>query len=151
MGFHRIRRDVVVGRGAENFMRAAEGVRTWKTHTGRGLSVFPKDPPKVGQTVVVTLGTRWIGLAVPCRVVATFDEPRRYGFVYVTLPGHPECGEESFVVTHDQDDEVRFHISALSRPATLLTRCAGPLGRVGQWVATESYGRRLRHFVQREP
>jgi uncharacterized protein (UPF0548 family) len=31
---------------------------------------------------------------VPCRVVYVVDEPRRAGFAYGTLPGHPEIGGE---------------------------------------------------------
>jgi uncharacterized protein (UPF0548 family) len=37
-------------------------------------------------------------------VVWTVDEPNRIGFGYGTLQGHPESGEESFVVSREDDD-----------------------------------------------
>ena len=41
----------------------------------------------------------------PCRVVYVVDEPDRRGFAYGTLPGHPESGEELFLVRYDPDTE----------------------------------------------
>jgi uncharacterized protein (UPF0548 family) len=34
-----------------------------------------------------------------CRVIYTITAPRRKGFAYGTLPGHPECGEEAFTIS----------------------------------------------------
>jgi uncharacterized protein (UPF0548 family) len=76
---------------------------------------------------------------VGCRVIYVVDEARRYGFAYGTLPGHPECGEEAFVVEHRPDDEVVFAISAFSRPADWLVRIGGPFVRRLQARATSSY------------
>jgi len=76
--------------------------------------------------VVVTLGTPWLSLAAPCRIVGVLDEPDSWGFAYGTLPGHPEQGEESFVVSIGGDDVVRFRITAFSRPGEWIARLAGP-------------------------
>ena len=43
---------------------------------------------------------------VPARVVYVIDEPLRKGFAYGTLPGHPETGEEAFIVEYRDDDSV---------------------------------------------
>jgi uncharacterized protein (UPF0548 family) len=56
------------------------------------------------------------------------DEADRYGFAYGTLPGHPEQGEEAFVVERLADRTV-FRIVALSRPAEWLARAGGPISR----------------------
>jgi uncharacterized protein (UPF0548 family) len=96
---------------------------------------------------LVTLGTPWLALAAPCRIVGILDEPDRWGFAYGTLPGHPEQGEESFVVFIDSDDAVRFRVSAFSRPGERITRLAGPLGRVVQMAGTNGYVKALRRFV----
>lgn len=71
----------------------------------------------------------------PCRIVYVLEEPYRRGFAYGTLPGHPERGEESFVVTRSPDGEVRFTVTAFSRPADLLARLGAPVaGRIQRRV-----------------
>jgi len=77
-------------------------------------------------------------------VVHVVDEPGRRGFSYGTLPGHPEAREESFVVRLSDDDVVTLTIHAFSRPASLLTRAAGPAGRLVQSWQTTRYLRALR-------
>jgi uncharacterized protein (UPF0548 family) len=56
------------------------------------------------------------------------DEPHRFGFAYGTLPGHPESGEEAFVID-DTDQGVVFQIVAFSRPAAALARLGTPVSR----------------------
>ena len=57
---------------------------------------------------------------VPARVVYVVDEPLRKGFAYGTLPGHPESGEEAFIVEYRDDDSVWLTIRAFSRPSSWL-------------------------------
>lgn len=74
-------------------------------------------------------------------MVYLVDEDHRKGFAYGTLPGHPESGEEAFVVELGEDGQVTFTISAFSRPASVLARLGGPLSRaIQRWVT----GRYLR-------
>jgi uncharacterized protein (UPF0548 family) len=88
-----------------------------------------------------------LSLRAPVRVVAVLDEPRRRGFAYGTLPGHPESGEESFIVSMGDDDVVTFIVRAFSRPGGRLTRVAGPAGRIVQQRITDRYVRSLRALV----
>ena len=67
--------------------------------------------------------------AAPCPVVYVIDEEDRRGFAYGTLPGHPESGEEAFIVQIADDEEVTATIKAFSRPASLLARIGGPVTR----------------------
>jgi uncharacterized protein (UPF0548 family) len=64
--------------------------------------------------------------------------------VYGTLPGHPESGEEQFLIERN-GDEVRFQIHAFSRPSSHLARFAGPLGRQFQRVMTDRYLKAANH------
>jgi uncharacterized protein (UPF0548 family) len=80
-----------------------------------------------------------VAVAAPCRVVTLVDEPSRFGFAYGTLSGHPEMGEELFEVRTDAAGEVRFCVRAFSRPGTLVTRVAGPIGRWCQSRAVRAY------------
>ncbi len=85
--------------------------------------------------------------AAPCRIVGVLDDSDRWGFAYGTLPGHPEQGEESFAVSIGGDDEVRFTITAFSRPGDWITRLAGPVGRAVQTAGTNGYLKALKRFV----
>lgn len=45
----------------------------------------------------------------PCRVLYVVDEPDWKGFAY----GTPECGEESFIVSLDEDETIHFNVTGL--------------------------------------
>jgi len=144
-GYHylRLRRRLSTGPGA--YLRAVAGLRRWDMQRGAGLRV-PADTPE--PAVGVRMVARILRLRIPCEVVWVVDEERRYGYGYGTLPGHPEHGEEAFVVTLDDADVVWLDITAFSRPGRWFTRLAGPLGRLGQRAATERYVAVLRRLAR---
>lgn len=147
-GFRLDRYEAVVGRGPEAFGRAVLGLQSWRAHRATGMRVLPEDAEvRPGATVVVAVGTQWLALAVPCRVVDVIDEPGRWGFAYGTLPGHPESGEEAFVVSLADDLSVRFEVTAFSRPASPLVALSGPIGRAMQRRGSTGYLRALGRFV----
>lgn len=111
----------------------------WRVHERAGLVVRASGPAAEGVVVEMRLGAGPVAVRIPCRVVAVVDEPDRRGFSYGTLPGHPECGEEQFLLERDADGSLRFTVSAFSRPATLLARAGGPLTAVVQRVMTGRY------------
>jgi uncharacterized protein (UPF0548 family) len=130
------------------FARAVEAVNGWHMHRGAGLAVVVAPPAAAaGAAVVMRLGPPVVGLVVPCRVVYVVDEPDRGGFAYGTLPGHPETGEEAFVV-HLVGDVVELSIRAFSRPATWLVRAGGPLNHGVQKLVTDRYVRALRELAR---
>jgi len=96
-----------------------------------------------GATAVLTVRALGRRFTAPVRVVYVVDEPRRRGFAYGTLPGHPESGEELFAVEHLSDDSVWIVIRAFSRPSTWFYRLGYPVLRVLQWRATKRYLRSL--------
>lgn len=137
-------RDRVIGHGPESFARASAGLRTWAAHRAIGAKVFPADSPiEEGRTVLVALGVGPLRLIAPTRIVVVINEPTRFGFAYGTLPGHPESGEESFMIEHCDDGSVVARIRVDAKPATLLTRVAGPVGRGLQQLAMLGYLRGL--------
>src|SRR5262249_23038942 len=91
--------------------------------------------------VIGRLGLGRVGIAGPCRVVWARQDETTIGFGYGTLPGHPECGEEAFVVTRADDGSVLLDIPAFSRPAACYARAAGPLGHLLQSIVTDLYVR----------
>jgi uncharacterized protein (UPF0548 family) len=127
-------------RSAAGFAELADAVLGWQVQARSGLRVATSHPHLEPDAVVVL---RLGPLRIPCRVVTVIDEPHRRGFAYGTLPGHPERGEEAFVVEQRADGAVELHIAAFSRPATLLARLGGPVATGAQSLMTRRYLRSL--------
>jgi uncharacterized protein (UPF0548 family) len=143
-GYHHVRRSEIIGHGSGAFAEAADALMTWQMHSRARLRVVASAPRAARDVVVLMrLGIAGRGLVIPCRVVYEIVEARRVGFAYGTLHGHPECGEESFVVELLDDDEVRLLIVAFSRPARWFTRLGGPISRRAQAIMTNRYFRAL--------
>lgn len=137
--------DVDVG----SFDRACGALRAWQAHRGAGARVFPGDPAlDVGETVVVSLSLPGVTAIAPCRIVWVVDEADTFGFAYGTLAGHPERGEESFVIRRE-GGRVWFEIVAASRPDALLTRLGGPVARALQKRVTKKYLAALKQASRR--
>ena len=145
-GYHHVRMEERIG-DADAFERAVTGLRTWAAHDGAGLRVYPKDPVAPDATVVAVTSIGPMRIAAPCRIVAVFKEPNAFGFSYGTLPGHPESGEESFVLER-RSDATYFMVRAFSRPVDPLARLSGPIGRAVQRSVTRRYLSALGRFVE---
>lgn len=126
-----------IGTGRQRFERSAEAVMRWGMQRGAGLRVQASSEVAAVDTVVLV---RMGFLPAPCRVVYVIDEPDIRGFAYGTLEGHPESGEERFVVHRDPaTDAVFAEVSAFSRPATWWSRLGGPAVSVAQRVIAKRY------------
>lgn len=148
-GYAHLQRTETVGAGERAFRQAVAAVFDWRMQRGIGLRVRAAGPPtEPGTVVVLTAGTSWLGYDIPCRVVWALTEGDRQGFGYGTLPGHPESGEECFVVRIDDDGQVHFTTRVFSRLATPLARLGGPVSRAVQRVAIEGYVRAIRHAAR---
>ena len=92
-----------------------------------------------GMTAELTIHVRPFTFTAPVRVVYVIAEPARVGFAYGTMAGHPESGEESFIVDKRDDDSVWLSIRAFSRPSTWYYRLAWPVLRFQQAKFTKLY------------
>ena len=136
--------DQRIGSGAARFEQAAEATMRFQVQLRAGLRVVASAPrAAVGVVLDQYFGIGRLALRAPCRVVTVVDEPRRRGFAYGTLPGHPESGEEAFLVEHLADDSVVFTVRAAAHPATLLARLAKPVSRMVQLFIVRRYLRAL--------
>lgn len=141
-GYHHLRRRTLIGTGPDALDRAAGALHRWRMQAGAGLAVATDGPADVGRTVVLGLG-RPLTVVIPCRVVWTVREDDRRGFAYGTLPGHPERGEESFVLDRDAAGDVWLTVTAFSRPGGLIVRLGGPANRLSQRYFVRRYARAL--------
>lgn len=145
-GFHPLHVRSRIGEGTHVFERAAHAVHTWEMHRALGVGIHTSAPEAApGVDVTVTLGGV---IKAPCRVVWTVDEPRRKGWAYGTLPGHPECGEESFVVDRTGDGTVWLTVTAFSRAAKWYARAGGAATRGLQNAYARRCGVVLRRMVE---
>lgn len=125
-----------LGRGEETFERAVEALCSWRMFDLGWVRIcWPDTPVEVGNTVAV-LGQHYGFWSLnACRIVYLVEEDtaiRRFGFVYGTLPGHAESGEERFTVEWDPYDEVWYDVYAFSKPNSALARVGKPFARVLQ-------------------
>ncbi|RLV08548.1 hypothetical protein CTZ27_07070 [Streptomyces griseocarneus] len=150
VGYHHLRVPTPVGHGRADFEAAADVLLSWGMHRAMpGVRVTDAPPAAPGVTVTVSLGTGPLRVSGTCAVVWAVREAGRAGFAYGTLPGHPEHGEEAFLVTLDDGGAVRLTVTAFSRPAVWFTRAAGPLVPVVQRAYARNCGRTLRAEVAR--
>jgi uncharacterized protein (UPF0548 family) len=139
-GYEHIRRSRVIGHGKAAFLAASAALCGWELHRRSGLSVRATAPHvTAGEDVLLGFGVGLIRLPIPCRVVYLVDEPDRRGFAYGTLHGHPEAGEERFVVGLGEAGEVTIEVTAFSRPALWWSRLGQPIGRRIQAAVTTRY------------
>ena len=139
-GYHHLRKSSVIGSGRKRFDEAAAQGMRWGMLRGAGLRVTATaEVAEVGAELLVHLGP----LVAPCRVVYVVDEPDRSGFAYGTLPGHPESGEELFMVRYEPNGDVIAEVTAFSRHATWWSRLGAPLTSLVQRLVTDRYLRAL--------
>ncbi|WP_250291948.1 DUF1990 family protein [Streptomyces atroolivaceus] len=145
-GYNHLHHRAAVGRGRAAFEAAGAAVTEWRMHRAAGAGVNASAARAAdGVTVDVSAGLGPLRITAPCEIVWTAYERDRTGFAYGTRPGHPERGEECFVVELADDGTVWFTVVAFSRPASWYARLAGPLVPVAQrW-----YARRLGNVLRR--
>jgi uncharacterized protein (UPF0548 family) len=148
-GFRHVRRHVKVGEGFDAFLALRDGMRRWGIHTHAGLALRAEGPVAENQEFASGLGIGPARLWAPCRIVWIDSQPRQYGYGFGTRPGHPETGEESMIVTVDDDQQVWFTIRAFSRPLAWYARLGGPLTALVQDIATARYVASAQLFASR--
>jgi uncharacterized protein (UPF0548 family) len=139
-GYAHAEHEAVVGSGQAAFDRAVAAVFDWRAQRAVGLRVRATGPAsEPGTVVVLTAGLRRLGYDIPCRVVWAQTEGAERGFGYGSLPGHPESGEEAFLVERRDDGTVVFRTRVFSRLASPLARLGGPISRAVQEAALRRY------------
>jgi uncharacterized protein (UPF0548 family) len=144
-----LHRELPIATGHAAFHKATNALFTWQMHRAAGLSVTSSHQvAEPGAVVVMRVGYGPASLTASCRVVYCVHETNARGFAYGTLPGHPERGEEAFLLQLTDDQTVRLTIRAFSRPASMLARLGGPLTRRAQNTMTERYVEALRSIAR---
>ncbi len=147
-GYRIIERSATVGHGKAAFDRLAKGIVHWQVHRDAGIAVLASAPVAApGVEVALAMKTAGVALVMTCRVIYVIDEPRRRGFAYGTLPGHPEVGEETFIAEISEGEVVTFTVGGFSRPGTLLTAMVSPIASMLADRAIHRYLRAAREIT----
>lgn len=129
-GFIEDEHTIVLGHGDEVYARACGALDAWRMFPAWARVARVASPiQQKGQVVAMVvriLGLWWIN---PCRVMTRRDGEDRHGFIYATLPGHAECGEELFQIRRRPDGRVEYVIHAFSHPQHPLAWTGFPLAR----------------------
>ncbi len=144
-GYRKLLRVAVIGT-AERFPEASEEVLDWQVQRRSGIAALSEsgdDAPRASEGLEGTVQVPLLGRTVtaPFRVTRVIREPDRVGFAYGTLRGHPEVGEEAFLVRRIGTETV-FELRALSRPAFPYA-LAAPVGLLLQQRFSDRYLRAL--------
>ncbi|WMX43929.1 DUF1990 domain-containing protein [Streptomyces roseicoloratus] len=143
-GDHHLHHTVRIGTGRAVYEAAGAAVTTWAMHRATGARVeSAAGRAEPGVTLTVSLGLGPVRFTAPCQVIWTTSTRTRTGFAYGTRVGHPECGEESFLVDLHEDGSVWFTVTAFSRAAVWYTRLGGPVVRALQHFYARRLGRAL--------
>ena len=136
----------LVGRGPDAMQAATDAIMEWRMHRAIPVGIDASAPRAApGVDVIVTVAQL---IRAPCRIVWTEETEHRAGWAYGTLAGHPESGEESFVVHRDGADDVWLTVTAFSRPAAWYTRAAGLLVPYLQRLYARRCGRVLSRLLR---
>lgn len=134
------------------YQRLAKAVRGYEVFPPTLVSgVLRRNPVERGDTYGICYHLfPGIDLVFAGRVIDSFDGPSgdvwRAGFTFWTVRGHPELGEETFLVEKaSRTGVVRVSLSSWSRPGTWLTRAAAPVTR---WIQVRASYRGLNHLEQ---
>ena len=139
-GYHHLERRVRIGSGEAAFERSRAALWQWAMQRRAGFEIYPPDTvPEEGVTLLLVRRVGPLRIVVPGRVVWTVDDAGASGFAYGTLPGHPERGEEAFLVERDHDGDVWAVVRAFSRHATWYARLGGFVAGWVQRRVTELY------------
>jgi uncharacterized protein (UPF0548 family) len=146
LGYHHVDRTARIGAGQKAFDRATAALLGWELQRRAGVRVLATSSTvTAGADAVLLLGLGPLAVRAPVRVVYVVDEPTRRGFAYGTLPGHPESGEELFLLEQHPDGEISCYVKAFSRHVSRLSRCGGPLATLTQTLVTTRYLHVLRN------
>jgi uncharacterized protein (UPF0548 family) len=119
--------------------RAGDVVLSFGMLRAAGIRVEVREPlARAGLEVAQGVRVGPLRLQAPTRVVYVVSEPDRRGFAYGTLPGHPECGEELFLVERE-GGATYAEVRSFSRPGRWFSRPGRPVVRWLQRTYVKRY------------
>ena len=117
-GWHHYHSEAVIARapaagGGEYLERARVALANYRFSDPRTvIAHFDPAVPLLGRRLLLEIKVLGLHYLCPAVVSRVRDEPDIYGFRYDTLEGHIERGVEWFLLTRNEQGEIRFRIEA---------------------------------------
>jgi len=132
----------IISRDRADFVRARDRILSWQMHRDAGVRVADRGdlPTHIGGVVPglrvrLSIGVGPIMIPAPCEVITVIDTDDEAGFAYGTLAGHPEQGEEAFLVRVTDEGTVVGSVAAFSRPVPWAAMGAPVMQRAQRIIA----------------
>jgi uncharacterized protein (UPF0548 family) len=135
---HRLTQSRIVGHEPAQFARSADALLSLAMHRDAGVRPL-RGTVDTGETVTVATRVLVVWVLFSCRVEEVTRTDDGASFRYVTLPGHPEEGEETFTLRLLPNGDVQLDIVANAGPTGALVRALGPIAMALQRRATKRY------------
>lgn len=140
VGYVRDHNRVHLGTGSSLYMESKVALRRWHQFELGWVRVRTNNVPlKPDETVCLQVHFALLWKLFACRIVYIVEEEdtsspiKKFGFAYGTLPGHPESGEERFLIEWNSiDDSVWYDILAYSQPGNFAVALGYPFSRLMQ-------------------
>ncbi|GAA3398381.1 DUF1990 family protein [Cryptosporangium minutisporangium] len=131
--------------GADHFATAVGDLLAGRMHERSGVRVTMTAPVLApGVVLVQRFRVGPVVLTAPVRILDLVTDADRAALTYGTLRGHPEQGEEQFVLERPADGPVTFTITGFVRPEAWYARAGAPVSRYVQRLITHRYLSALR-------
>lgn len=91
-------RQAYLGSGEAFWGQAAVALLHWEVKTRSGFRINPQDKVRSGAKPLIIVPVGPVSIHEPVEVVDVVECGNLAGFAYRTLPGHPVCGEEAFIL-----------------------------------------------------
>lgn len=115
-GWHHYHSEAVIARepaGSECFARARVALANYQFSDPAIVTAhFDPAVPLLNRRILLEIKVLALRYLCPALVTAVRNDPDVYGFRYHTLEGHIERGVEWFLLTKDEQGDVRFRIEA---------------------------------------
>ncbi|CAN6302630.1 unnamed protein product [Urochloa humidicola] len=153
-GFFVNRSRVLIGSGADTFVRAKSALLSWRHLSLGWANVEPDTPVKVGTRFCICYKEviPWVMLPLQIAYVITDGDGKSkcssmFAFGSGTLQGHLLAGEERFSVQVDEEDRVWYEVVSLSKPAHVLATLCYPYVQLRQKHFAHQSGQALIRHV----
>ena len=108
--------EIVIGKGVLDFEIAKKAIRSWTMFPALWTKILKENTPiEVNETVAMYAKFFGLWWRNACKIVYVTDNKTEFGFAYGTLPGHIESGEELFLVSMNEKEEVIYTIKAFAK------------------------------------
>ena len=114
--------STVIGKGTVDFELAKSAVRAWTMFPDWTKIIKENTPIEVNETVAMYAKFFGLWWRNACKIVYVTDNKTEFGFAYGTLPGHIESGEELFLISINEKEEVIYTIKAFSKPRHIFAK-----------------------------